>query len=156
MLNKQECYKILLDLRSQGVNVNRQIGLLAGAPTVPNEVIKFINENRALNVTEFYKVLRKKSNSTKNKLYKELVAETQQPIDKVKALSSFITQGIIAGEKLDPMERENFFEALRLADCAQALMKYFTNSEIQPILETVLLIKNDIKILENKELKNNE
>ena len=156
MLSKQECYKILLDMRADGVNVNKPISQLASAPTVPPEVIKFINENRNLAITEFYRVLRKKSNSTKNKLYKEIVTEVQQPMDKVKALSSFITQGVIAGEKLELKERENFFKALRLNECAKVLMNYFENSDIQPLLEMVLLIKNDIKIFENKEIKNNE
>lgn len=156
MLSKQECYKILLDMRADGVNVNKPISQLASASTVPPEVIKFINENRNLAITEFYRVLRKKSNSTKNKLYKEIVTEVQQPMDKVKALSSFITQGVIAGEKLELKERENFFKALRLKECAKALMNYFENSDIQPLLEMVLLIKNDIKIFENKEIKNNE
>lgn len=33
MLSKQECYKILLDMRADGVNVNKPISQLASAPT---------------------------------------------------------------------------------------------------------------------------
>lgn len=153
MISKQECYKILLEMRNEGNNVNEYLNILAGKPKVPSEVIKFINENRNLEVTAFYEKLRSKYNKKRSKLYKTLVDEGNPPENYVKTLSSFITQALIAGESLDDVKRIGFYRSLKLKECAASLYGYFEDQDLTALINLVRLIKTDIKILEEKREK---
>lgn len=152
MLSKNTCYKILLEMRDDGQNVTRYINLVSSNTIVPKEVIQFINNQRPLKVTEYYDELRKLHNKKHVKLYKELLEESRDDIQRMtKVLSSYITRALIYTENMDGQDKFNFLENARIPDCSVALSKYFIDKDDSLIKETFDLIRTDIKILENKE-----
>lgn len=151
MINRFDCYEVLFSLKKQGVDVERQLKLLSTSPSVPLEVIRFINEQRPLNVTSFYETLRKKNNQKASKLYKNIVVETHSnPLEVVKTASSLLTQIVIASEKLPKEEVSSFYSQTRAKELTIALNEYFLNGDIQKVLDELKRIKEDIKILESK------
>ena len=130
MYNKQQCYKLLFDMRNQGINVMQQLTELSNSVNVPDNVIKFINEHRSLDITRFYEELRKENNKKGSKLYKEIVDEAKDPIKRIKAISSYITKGIIAAEKFEIVDKPSFYKAIRLDECVKALNEYVANGSV--------------------------
>lgn len=149
MLNRQECYKLLFEIKSKGINTDEQLSLLSRSSLVPKEIIKFINNNRQLEVKEFYENLRKKYNSKSSKLYLQLVKEDLEPIEILKTLCSYNTQVILYSENLT--NKKNYLDNSRIKESLQALTKYFNEQDISECIDILKIIKSDIKILENKE-----
>lgn len=152
MLNRQDCYKILFDMKEKGIDVTEQISQLSKNVKVPLQVIKFINENRELNVTTFYESLRKKHNEKTSKLYLKIMKEDLDANECLKTLSSYVTQVLIASEKIQLSERKSFLESSHILQVISALHKYFASQELLECLDILKIIKSDIKILENKEI----
>lgn len=151
MINRMDCYEALFSLKKQGVDVDKPLQALSTSAIVPGEVISFINENRPLRITEFYETLRRKHNSKSNKLYKNIVKEVQtDSTEAVKTASSLLTQIVIASERLNKEEVAAFYSQARAAELTEALGEYFKGQGINKILEELKIIRDDIKILENK------
>ena len=151
MINRIDCYEVLFSLKKRGVDVEKQLKMLSTSPSVPLEVIRFINETRPLNVTAFYESLRKKNNQKSSKLYKNIVVESHDnPLEVVKTASSLLTQILITSEKLPKEEVSSFYSQTRAKELTNALSEYFINGDIQKVLEELKRVKEDIKILENK------
>lgn len=151
MLTRQDCYKILFEMSNKGLNVQKQISTLSTSTKVPIELIRFINQNRELNVTTFYESLRKKHNAKSSKLYLKLMKEEIEATECLKTLSSYITQVLIMSESIDTGERKSFYNSVRIKEALSALNKYFLEQDITECIDILKMIKSDIKILENKE-----
>ena len=69
MLDKNDCMALLVKLEDQGININVPMRKLVMSREVPLEVLKFISDNRGIEASNFYEMLRKKHNQSKyNKL----------------------------------------------------------------------------------------
>lgn len=154
MINRIDCYKVLFEMKKNGIDVERQIKMLSTSSTVPKEIIEFINDKRPLHIREFYETLRKKGNQKGSKLYKNIVKEKQDnSIEAAKTLSSLLTHILIKAETLELSEVYSFYKQARVLEINEALHKYFTEGDTISILEELKYIREDIKILENKEIK---
>ena len=69
MLKKTDLILLLTDLQSNGIDVTKQLNQLINSSEIPLSVVKFINDNRPLEVTEFYTKLRQNYNHKKSNLY---------------------------------------------------------------------------------------
>lgn len=94
-LNKNDLLLLLAEMKSQGVEVQPQIQSLVNSATLPFEVLKFINERRPLEVTEFYDHLRRNYNQKKSALYKNIVKEVEDPKEVLTTLSALLTQIVL-------------------------------------------------------------
>jgi hypothetical protein len=65
MITKNDCYLLLSELNDNGLDTSNAIKDLMTSSSPSLEVIKFINDNRQLDLTAFYEKLRK-SSITKN------------------------------------------------------------------------------------------
>ena len=69
MITKTECLGLLFELKDLGVECSSQIQHLLSLPEPDINTIKFINDNKELNVRKFYEKLRKSYNKKKSNLY---------------------------------------------------------------------------------------
>ena len=69
MITKTDLMTILVSLEDNGVNIDNQMKKLLTAKEIPIETLKFILDNRGIEVANFYEMLRKKHNQKKSPLY---------------------------------------------------------------------------------------
>ena len=75
MITKNDCLTILVSLEDRGVNIDAPMKRLVTSSSIPMEVLKFILDNRGMEVANFYEMLRKKHNQKKSPLYHNIVKE---------------------------------------------------------------------------------
>ena len=95
MITKNDCYLLLAELDSMGIDTSIPIKELSTNNFLPIGVIKFINDNRQLDLTAFYKKIRKSYNSKKSSLYINIMKEIDQPQEVLTTLSSLLNQILI-------------------------------------------------------------
>ena len=88
MITKNDCLSILVKLEDSGVkNIDTYMRKLLVSREIPLEVLKFISENRGLEISKFYEMLRKNHNKKKSPLYTNIVREITDPTEAVITLS---------------------------------------------------------------------
>ena len=75
MITKNDCFLLLTQLKDKGIEVDGLMKKLVSSPFIPPEVIRVINDNRQLDVSNFYENIRKNYNNKKSKLYINIVKE---------------------------------------------------------------------------------
>lgn len=150
MLSRQECYKLLMELKQKGLeDTDKYFLQLTRCTSVPLEVIKYINTHRELDVTKFYEALRKENNNRKSKLYINIMKEIDDPDELLITLSSLITKIFIFSKELKAVEKINFFKNVKLEQLESAIMLYSRTGDVTGCINLLSRIKNDIKILES-------
>lgn len=146
-LKKTDLLLLLTELQDSGTDVNNQINLLMKSPTVPLEVIKFINDNREMEITRFYEHIRKSYNDKKSKLYINIVKEIDDPQEVLTTLSSLLNQILLWNKRVE--NKQLFLDNSRAKEITLVLNNYFRNYDITQALTLIRLIKSDIKCLES-------
>ena len=113
------------------------------------DVIRFINNNRQLDLTAFYKKIRKSYNNKRSKLYINIVKEIEEPTEAIITLSALLTQILLFAKDVD--NRQMFLKHARSNEITAVLQNYFKTYDITNALKLLRLIKQDLKILENLE-----
>lgn len=94
-MNKLDCYKHLFEIRdTKNKDIESYIKEMAGHDNVPSEVLRFINSNTDVPELSVYNEIYNKRH--KNKLYKNLMNESQSRCEKAIALSSYLTKVLIS------------------------------------------------------------
>lgn len=147
MITKLDCILLLTNLQKQNIDVSAELNKLATSSTIPLSSLKLINDNRQLDVTEFYEYLRKSYNNKKSKLYINIVKEIDQPTEVITTLSALLTQIVLYSNKVE--NKELFLKHARADEISLVLYKYFTTGDIRNALNLLRLIKADLKALES-------
>lgn len=147
MITKNDCYLLLSELNENGLDTSDAIKDLMSSSSPSLEVIKFINDNRQLDLTAFYEKLRKSYNNKKSKLYINIVKEIEQPQDVVVTLSSLLTQILLFSK--DAEDKNMFLRHSRADEITKVLYAYFTNFDLTNCIKLIKLFKVDIKALES-------
>ena len=113
---------------------------------IPLEVLKFISENRGLEISKFYEMLRKNHNKKKSPLYTNIVREINNPTEAVITLSCLLTQILLYGKKLEGAEL--FFKEARGEEISRVLNEYFKTGLYEDCLNLLKVIKSDLLVLE--------
>lgn len=147
MITKNDCLSILVQLSDSGVTgaescIRKLIGVRE--PTV--EVLKFISQNRGLDVSAFYELLRKNYNKKKSDLYINIVKELEDEKEVITTLSCLLTQIILFGNKLE--NSELFFKQVRAEEISRVLNEYFNTGIVLNCTKLLKLIKTDLLVLE--------
>lgn len=151
MITKNDCLLLLYDIQKlKGIDTTEQTKQLIkdGTPTV--EIISFINNNRELDLTAFYRKIKKSYNNKKSKLYVNIVKsdEVNESPDKVlTTLSGMLTQILLYANTVE--DREMFLRHARCIEITTVLAKYFRDYDITNCIKLLQLIKADIKALES-------
>ena len=148
MISRNDCLLLLTDIQNSGVDVNSEINELLSTNTqIPMSVLKFINEHRTLDLTEFYEKLRKSYNDKKSNLYKNIVSEIKDPNDSLTTLASLNLQILLFSKKVK--DKQMFLRHARLDDINKCLYNYSQTYDLTPCLRLLRLLKADLKALES-------
>lgn len=147
MITKNDCLSILTKLDESGISgVNSYVRKLVVARDIPLEVLKFISDNRGLEVSKFYEMLRRSHNQKKSPLYTNILKEIDDPQEVVTTLSCLLTQILLYGKKLE--SRDQFFREVRAEELTRVLNNYFKTGLYEECLNLIKVIKSDLLVLE--------
>ena len=148
MITKTDCLSLLFELKDKGINCNEQIKHLLVITEPDIETIKFINDNRELNVRKFYEKLRKSYNQKRSNLYINIVRENRDKVDPkelVITLASLQLQILLFNKTLNDID---FLRNARFDEISKVLLNYYSTRDIIPCQRLLDLVKSDLKVLE--------
>jgi len=147
MITKNDCLSILVQLGDNGItDADFYIKKLLGTREPSIEVLKFISENRGLEVSNFYEMLRKSYNKKKSDLYINIVKEDFNTEEAIITLSCFLTQVVLYGKKLT--NADAFFREVRAEEITRVLNNFFNTGSYDACVALLRLIKADLVVLE--------
>ena len=150
MLKKNDLILLLTQLQESGVDVTTQLKQVVVSSDVSKliNVIKFINDNRQLDVTGFYEQLRKSYNNKRSSLYINLVREEpKDPTEVLITLSSLNLQILLYAKHLD--NPQMFLAHSRAEEITRVLNNYYKTYDLKPVLLLRDLIRSDLKVFES-------
>ena len=147
MITKNDCMTILVRLEDKGLDINPYMKKLIISKDIPVDVLKFISDNRGIEVGNFYEMLRKSHNQKKSPLYTNILKEVSDPQDIITTLSCLLTQIILYGKKLTDTY-DSFIREVRAEEITRALNSYFKDQDIALAVSLLRLIKSDLLVLE--------
>lgn len=146
MISKNDIILLLTNLEDSGVDVKDNIVKVLRSSEIPLQVLKFINDNRQLDLTSFYEKLRKNYNNKKSKLYISIVKEDTDVGEVISTLASYELQAILFSKNLsDP---QMFLSHARAKEVSLVLAKYFSDYDLSTCMELLRLIRTDLKACE--------
>ena len=147
MITKNDCLSILVRLEDSGVEgIDTYMRKLLVSREIPLEVLKFISDNRGLEISKFYEMIRKNHNKKKSPLYTNIVREQGETKEIVLTLSCLLTQIFLYGNKLD--QPEIFFKEARAEEITKVLNEYFQTGLVENCSNLLKIIKSDLLVLE--------
>ena len=147
-ITRNDCLLLLTELQNNGIDTSLQIRELLKKSDVPLETIKFINENRQLDLSQFYEYLRKSYNKKKSKLYINIVKENyDEPKTVLTTLASLNLQ-ILLYCKYITGDADMFLRHARFVEINQCLVNYANTKDLVSCQKLLRRIKADLKCLE--------
>ena len=146
MISKNDCLILLGDIKNNGGDVSEQIAYLIKNQEPNADIVKFINENRQLDLTSFYDKIRKSYNEKRSKLYINIVKEIEDPQDVLTTLSALLTQILLFSRNVE--NRVMFLRSSRAPQISLVLNNYFKTYDITTAQKLLKIIKADLKVCE--------
>ena len=150
MITKNDCLLLLVELKDNFPDKKAEIDsyikklLISASPSV--ELIKFINDNKELNLRSFYEKLRNSYNQGNSKLYKNIVNETElEPKELLCCLGALQQQVLLYYKILDD---KSFLNQARFDQISKCLLNYYNTGDIVPCQQLLNLFRIDLKFLE--------
>ncbi len=148
MITKNDCLTVLVALEDRGLDINKPMKKLIASKEVPHEVLKFILDNRGIEVANFYEMLRKKHNDKKSPLYRNIVKDVSDPEEIITTLSCLLVQITLYSKKL-PAGKEIFQREVRAEEITRVLNNYYSTGTLDSCLALLKLLKSDLLVLEH-------
>lgn len=148
MITKNDCLTILVALEDKGVNIDKPMRKLVTTKDIPMEVLKFILDNRGIEVANFYEMLRKKHNQKKSPLYHNIVKDIDDVDEVITTLTCLLVQIALYSKKLHA-NREIFQREVRAEEITRVLNSYYRTGEFDQCLALIKLLKADLLVLEH-------
>ncbi len=146
MISKNDIVLLLTELNDQDTNITQMIKSVYSTPGIPLEVLKFINDRRQLDLTAFYKKIRKSYNEKRSKLYISLVRDSLDPSEVLTTLASYGLQVALFASKLP--DNQMFLKHARAREVNLVLTKYYTDYDLTGCINLLKLIKADLMACE--------
>lgn len=148
MITKTDCILLLTELETKGIDIKDNLQKAISSPSIDIDVLKFINDNRQMDLTAFYKYIRKSYNQKHSSLYKNIVTEElKDPNESLTTLSALLTQILLFSRKVD--NKQMFLRHARCNEITKILNNYFITYDLTNCLKLLKIIKADIKALES-------
>jgi hypothetical protein len=148
MITKNDCLTILVSLEDRGVDINSQMKKLLTAKEIPIDVLKFILDNRGIEVANFYEMLRKKHNQKKSPLYHNIVKDITDPEEIVTTLACLLVQITLYSKKLTT-NKDIFQREVRAEEISRVLNNYYATGTLDSSIALIKLLKADLLVLEH-------
>lgn len=148
MITKNDCLTLLVALEDKGVDIDTPMKKLVTSKEIPLEVLKFILDNRGVEVANFYEMLRKKHNQKKSPLYHNIVKNITELDEIITTLACLLVQITLYGNKLTS-NKEIFQREVRAEEITRVLNHYYSTGEFDQCLALIKLLKADLVVLEH-------
>ena len=148
MITKNDCLTVLVALEDKGLDINQPMKKLVTSKEVPLEVLKFILDNRGIEVANFYEMLRKKHNDKKSPLYHNIVKDITDPEEVITTLACLLVQITLYSKKLQT-NKEIFKREVRAEEITRVLNNYYATGTLDNCLALLRLLKADLLVLEH-------
>jgi hypothetical protein len=148
MITKNDCLTLLVALEDRGVNIDQQMKKLLTSKEIPLDTLKFILENRGIEVANFYEMLRKKHNQKKSPLYHNIVKDITDPEEIITTLACMLVQITLYSKKLTT-NKEIFQREVRAEEISRVLNSYYATGTLDSCLALIKLLKSDLLVLEH-------
>ena len=148
MITKNDCLTVLVALEDKGLDINQPMKKLITSKEIPHEVLKFILDNRGIEVANFYEMLRKKHNDKKSPLYHNIVKDITDPEEIITTLACLLVQITLYSKKL-PANKEIFQREVRAEEITRVLNNYYSTGDLDNCLALLRLLKSDLLVLEH-------
>ena len=139
---------VLVALEDKGLDINLPMKKLVTSKEVPLEVLKFILDNRGIEVANFYEMLRKKHNQKKSPLYHNIVKDSTDPEEVITTLACLLVQIALFSKKLTS-NKEIFQREVRAEEISRVLNNYYATGMLDSCLALMKLLKSDLLVLEH-------
>ena len=121
---------------------------LLTAKEIPMDVLKFILDNRGIEVANFYEMLRKKHNQKKSPLYHNIVKDITDPEDIITTLACLLVQITLYSNKLTT-NKDIFQREVRAEEISRVLNNYYATGTLDSSIALIKLLKADLLVLEH-------
>jgi hypothetical protein len=148
MITKNDCLTILVSLEDKGINIDRPMKKLITSKEIPMDVLKFILDNRGIEVANFYEMLRKKHNQKKSPLYHNIVKDITDVDEIITTLACLLVQITLYSKKLQS-NRDIFQREIRAEEITRVLNDFYTTGEFNQCIALIKLLKSDLLVLEH-------
>ena len=148
MITRRDCILLLSELSERGTDTNAMLQKAMKNPDVDMSVVKFINDNRQLDVNAFYEKLRKSYDNKKSMLYKNIVTcdEVDCTPTVLTTLASLCLQILLFESKVEDFGM--FLRHTRYEEITQVLLHYGKTYDLVPCVKVLQLVKADLKAFE--------
>ena len=147
MISKNELVLLLTELEKSGVEgASKQIKDALLSKNIEFSTLKFINDNRPLEIIQFYERMRKNYNNKKSPLYKNIVKDIDDVEEIITTLHAYALQVNLFSKKLE--NKQLFFKHAREEEVTRVLNKYYTDYDITSAVKVLRLIKADLVAFE--------
>lgn len=146
MILKNDLLLILSEMSDNGIDTTKEFTRVAASRDIPLDVVKFINDNREMEVNKFYSYIRKSYNQKRSKLYINIMKEIDDVQEVLTTLASLNLQILLYSKKID--DRQMFLRHARAEEISKVLTIYFQNYDLTNCIKLLRLIKADIMTFE--------
>ena len=147
MINQNDVLLLLSQLSKEGLDTSEETKKLLSSTNIPLSTLKFLNNNRQLDVTAFYERLRSNYNQKKSPLYINIMKEVEDPQKLITTLCALLLQINLFARHVS--DRVSFLRWARAQEIADALSMYFSASDLAASVNLIKAIKTDIKVFES-------
>ena len=138
---------MLSEIAKTGKDVRKEIRTVAASPDeIPMDILRFVNDNRPLEVTKFYERLRASYNAKRSSLYYNIVSEAgkDSPMEALATLHSLSLQILLHAKRMENQaEVPMFLSHARAEEITRVLNNYYATFDLKPCLALLRLIKAD-------------
>ena len=146
-ISRTDCVLLLTDLQEKGLDTSEYLKNIYRTNDIDFDTLKFINDNRQLDLSAFYEKLRKSYNNKKSNLYINIVKEIEDPEEVLITLSSFNLQ-LMLFAKNQANDTQMFMRHARFDEVCKCLLNYSKTFDITNCIKLLRIIKCDLKCLE--------
>ena len=149
MLQVNDLVRILTDMEENGDDgAHEHLMKTLRTNSISTSTLKYINDRRPLDVTQFYEMLRKNHNRKKSPLYKNIVKDIEDPNEAISTLSAFVLQLFLYGKHVTESNKILFFKHVRAEEATRVLNLFYKNYDVTSAMKLLRLLKADLLALE--------
>ena len=149
MLQVNDLVLILTDMETSGdEGAHEQLMKTLMSSTISTNTLKYINDRRPLDVTQFYERIRKNYNDKRSSLYKNIVKDIEDPDEAISTLSAFALNLFLYSKHVEESNRNLFFKHVRAEEVTRVLNQFYKSQDVTSAIKLLRLLKADLKCFE--------
>ena len=149
MLQVNDLILILTDMENSGdADAHEHLMKTLTTSTISTNTLKYINDRRPLDVTQFYERVRKNYNDKRSNLYKNIVKDIEDPDEAISTLSAFALNLFLYSKHVEDANKILFFKHARAEEVTRVLNLFYKNHDVTSAIKLLRLIKADLKCFE--------